>query len=313
MADLVSFTGPGGSLTANDFVWVAPETLEIFFPPVATAGDYQMILGPAILDTADNVMDQNRNRIADPLFVDIENGNFELAPGSPATDSADRTQAPATDLLGRPRHNDLDMPNVGHGSLSYADIDAFERQEDTAAADLAVTYVSDPSPEFLASEESFVVEWTVRNVGLEDATGVWQDTVYLSKDPYLSRDDVVLTRTTHNGGLTVGHSYTQSLTATAPAGSAVYYVIVRANAERSFAEPVEANNVMTSSGVLAVNLPMLSIGTPVSGTVRQGKWTYVRLEALEGYTIVLNLDSATSLGRCGRVCPVWRSADTGPM
>ena len=46
-------------------------------------------------------------------------------------------------------------------------------------------------------------------------------------------------------------------------------------------------------------MPVLTVGGSVSGTVAQGQWNYVRLEASAGNTILLNLDAAAQWGATG--------------
>jgi hypothetical protein len=144
-------------------------------------------------------LNQNGNTTADPLFLDRAAGNYELADSSPAIDAARGSSAPATDILGRPRYDDLGRPNRGFGSPSYVDIGAFERQQDSPAPDLAVTHVSEPvsangaplrdlttaggaSPRLKALQqgESVSINWTVSNVGRQEAVGTWQDRVILT-------------------------------------------------------------------------------------------------------------------------------------
>ena len=97
------------------------------------------------------------NMTADPLFVNRPGRDYELASGSPAIDAGTGIQAPATDLLGRARYDDRGMPNVGYGYPSYVDIGAFERQEDSPRADLAVTHVSNPDQESVTLADAVTV------------------------------------------------------------------------------------------------------------------------------------------------------------
>ncbi len=239
------------------------------------------------------------NIVANPLFVNREAGNHELAAGSPAIDAGRGLGAPATDILGRPRFDDLGMPNVGTGHPAYVDIGAYERQEHTAAGDLAVRHVATPLPMFVSAGEEFTVEWRVANVGAADCAGPWTDTVYLSRRQHFGADAVPLGTFTYQGDLAPGERYTGTLTGGAPDEPGVYYVIVRANADGTLAEPVVWNNVMTGTHVLAVDLPVLEVGQSVSGTVTHGQWDYVRLEAEPGNTVVLGFQAAVQSGATG--------------
>jgi RHS repeat-associated protein len=244
-------------------------------------------------------LERDGNLRANPLFVNREAGNYELSAFSPAIDAGRGLGAPATDILGRPRFDDLGMPNVGTGYPPYVDIGAYERQEHTVTGDLAVLHVATPHPIFLSAGEDFTVQWTVANVGAADCAGPWTDTVYLSRRQHFGADAVPLGTFTYQGDLAPGERYTGTLTGNAPSEAGVYYVIVRANAEGSLAEPVAWNNVMTGTHVLAVDLPVLEVGQSVSGTVERGRWDYVRLEAEPGNTMVLTLEANVQSGATG--------------
>jgi|GEM_PF-5469433 len=111
--------------------WMDPPTLtfhnSIFYNPAGE--DILWDTDPGIPDlTADG------NRIVDPMFVDPNQGDYELAAGSPAIDSAHSFRLLRTDLLGRPRQDDSGVPNTGVGYPCYVDLGAFERQDDSCGS-----------------------------------------------------------------------------------------------------------------------------------------------------------------------------------
>ena len=69
---------------------------------------------------------------ADPLFVDPDNGNLRLQPGSPCIDAGDNTAVPGeitTDLDGNPRFlDDPETPDTGVGDPPIVDMGAYEFQ-----------------------------------------------------------------------------------------------------------------------------------------------------------------------------------------
>jgi len=238
-------------------------------------------------------LDQNGNLTGDPLFVDRNAGNYELGSGSPAIDAGRGIHAPGEDILGRRRHDDQGMPNIGNGYPSFVDIGAYERQEDSPTADLTVSYVSAPNPEIVSAGDSFTVEWTVSNIGAVEATGTWQDIVYFSDDPYLGGDELLAT-VDHTAPLAAGASYTETLTATVPATSGPKYILVHTTlVGTGQREAVETNNVGVSARVLAVDVPLLELGTPLGATATNGQWDYYRFEGEAGRTVLFSLDGTT--------------------
>ena len=68
----------------------------------------------------------------DPLFVDSDNDEYRLSPGSPCIDAADNTAVPKgidTDLDGNPRFvDDPDTKDTGNGDPPIGDMGAYEFQ-----------------------------------------------------------------------------------------------------------------------------------------------------------------------------------------
>ncbi len=253
-------------------------------------------------NTAPAPFGQDGNFSADPLFVDRIAGNYELAAGSPAIDSGrGSSSVPATDFWGRFRYDDQGMPNVGIGLPCYVDIGAFERQEDTLAPDLAVTSVSDPAPGVVEPGDSFSVQWTVANIGLKDAGGTnWQDAVYLAANPYSSTNDLMVGRVTNNFTLHPGQTYSLAITSSVPTNvSGLKYVLVRANANHAFPEPIIKNNEGVAQNLLAINVPTATTNQPLTGVVRQGQWSYLRLDITETRTLTLQLSGTNQNASLG--------------
>ena len=66
----------------------------------------------------------------DPLFVDEDNGDLRLSPGSPCIDAADGNVAPVTDIWDNDRYDDPETSNTGVGDPQYAEIGAIEYYSD---------------------------------------------------------------------------------------------------------------------------------------------------------------------------------------
>jgi hypothetical protein len=61
----------------------------------------------------------------DDIWITFDDG-LRLLPGSPCIDAADGDAAPATDIEGHTRYDDPDTTDSGVGTITYADIGAYE-------------------------------------------------------------------------------------------------------------------------------------------------------------------------------------------
>ena len=79
-ADIVSFAGPGGTLAATGFSWLDSQTLEVRFAARSAAGQYQLVLGPQVLDAEGNALDQDRDGRTGETPDDRYTAPFRISP-----------------------------------------------------------------------------------------------------------------------------------------------------------------------------------------------------------------------------------------
>ncbi len=134
----VMANGSAGVTIVNSVVWgnYADEgrqlvvrlgaTLDVAYTDVEGGQSDVHIEAGGLLNWLDGNID------ADPLFVDPDNGDFRLQPGSPCIDAGDNTAVPkgtTTDLDGNPRFiDDPDTPDTGFGNPPIVDMGAYEFQ-----------------------------------------------------------------------------------------------------------------------------------------------------------------------------------------
>lgn len=163
-----------------------------------------------------------------------------------------------------------------------------------AAADLRVTSVTAPAN--VTAGGAIAVTYTVANDGGATTRGSWTDGVYLSADTVLDASDVLLGQVTRQGDLTAQGTYTQTLTTTVPGLlPGQYHVLVEADNRQFVADANPANNVAAAPSPVRVDIPALTLGATVSGTIRPGQELFFRLDVPAG--LDARIDAV--LGRAG--------------
>src|SRR5262249_2660627 len=152
----------------------------------------------------------------------------------------------------------------------------------TSAPNLAVTNVSF-TPAGGTDGQNLTVNYTVTNQGTVPATGTWVDSVYLSADGTLRPDSLRIGRVTHTGDVAGLASYNGTLTVPVPGvQDGAYRILVVADSGLQVPDVDRSNAIMAAAPPFSVRAPLLTIGTPVTGTIADGQDLYYRLNVPPG-------------------------------
>ncbi|MBE9168130.1 hypothetical protein IQ238_11585, partial [Pleurocapsales cyanobacterium LEGE 06147] len=135
-------------------------------------------------------------------------------------------------------------------------------------------------------------DYTVSSLSANAPVGTWTDAIYLSADDQWDIDDLLLTKVEVSEFSLVDGSYTRRVYAQLPGvvpGN--YHLIVRSDIRNEILESDEGNNVTVSAETINLDIPLLEIGTPVSGTLGVGEAVYYRIGVPSGETLQFVLDS----------------------
>jgi RHS repeat-associated protein len=166
-----------------------------------------------------------------------------------------------------------------------------------SSTDLQVTQVSAPTT--ATAGQSITVSWQVSNAGSQDASGSWQDSVYLSPTPTITSRSILLGAVAQSGSLAASGSYNASWSGAVPAlPPGNYYVLVQADSLYQVADANRGNNTrVADTGQLAVSVPALTPGTPSQGTFTAANQDqYYQVSVPAGGSLVVSLASAASSG-----------------
>jgi RHS repeat-associated protein len=164
----------------------------------------------------------------------------------------------------------------------------------TTPPDLAVSAITLPAQGTTGQDVTVSYTVTDLSIGPVAAATTWTDSVYLSAEPTLSTDAVLLGRVPQSGPVAGLSSYTGTLTRPVPGLlDGRYYVIVVIDSGLQVADVNRANNTGASTTTFPVSAPVLALGTPVTGTVAAGQQLYYRLNLGSGTDVQITATSQT--------------------
>jgi hypothetical protein len=140
------------------------------------------------------------------------------------------------------------------------------------------------------------VSWTVVNNGLNVASGVWSDSIYLSTDDMWDINDRLLGQKSFSGTLTANQTYSLALNSIMPPVAAGQYrIIVRTDIRNQVFEGVnEANNRRFSPDVVTVTVDSIQLGVPLNTTLSTGQDRLYKVTVLEGETLQVRVSTSAN-------------------
>lgn len=168
----------------------------------------------------------------------------------------------------------------------------------TTTADLAFDSFDTASfPTSAISGQNVTLTYRVKNLSDLPANGDWVDSVYLSADGVLDPSDALLTRVDHSGGLAGLGSYSETVTAALPSlADRSYRVIVLVDSRGLASDADRTNNTGVSGQGIAVAVPSLVLGTPVTGSIMPGQDLYYRVLVPPGLDVTVGAGFSAAPG-----------------
>jgi YD repeat-containing protein len=186
-------------------------------------------------------------RIGQEVLVDFLNGDLD----NPVVTGRfyDAQQMPPYQLPARPPQQINNDPSA----------------EPAGSAALEATSVTAPTT--AGPGQAIKVNLQAMNSSGNDASGEWQDSVYLSPTPAIDSSSTLLGAVAHSGGLSAWSSYSSSLTTALPAVEpGAYYLLVQVDSLYQVPQADRTSNTLADSEPLDITVPSLTLRTPLSDT-----------------------------------------------
>jgi RHS repeat-associated protein len=140
--------------------------------------------------------------------------------------------------------------------------------------------------------QNITITYQVTNQSSNPANGAWYDALYLSPTSTWSVNAPLLGRVYEDQDLAGGTSYTGTLTAPLPAvAPGSYYVIVRSNILDTMPEVTFSNNLSASLTQTSIDVPALTLGTAMPGTLGNAQSAFYKVVVDAGQTLQISFNS----------------------
>lgn len=237
----------------------------------------------------------NKDRV-----IGIKPQNLTLLPGQQYTDSLTVT-IPVTASGNYVLIFDTDANNVvfEYNAENNNTFFSFLSAVQPLPSDLVVSTLSFPTMAMVGAP--FAVTWSIKNQGINPASGFMRELIYFSTDPVLDPADVLLNpplgRTINLVPNAEASKTFTGVTPGLPLGD--YYVIVSTDVQDNILESDESNNYRVSTEKVRVTIQELPIGVLTPNTLKNNKPLYYRIEvpdSLIDETLLITLDGLNANG-----------------
>ena len=219
-----------------------------------------------------------------------------LAPGQSYTNTAVITipngAAGAYYVLGLADATDLLFEHLGYNdSLGFNPnpmLVTLPQPADLVASSAAV------SPASGLPGTTATITWQVLNNSANSTPAIWTDAVYLSTNTVWDLTAVEIATANH-AVLAANASYTGTWTGPLPALTpGTYHAIVKTDVRDTVNEVTLTNNTVTSTSTINLDVPILTLGQPVTNMLGTGLAQYYKFSAPAGDTVQINLAGSST-------------------
>jgi len=220
-----------------------------------------------------SVVGRDGNFWADPLFYNLDAGDYRLQDGSPCIDAGNESFAPVKDYYSQPRNG---QPDIG----------IFEAQVRPVTNDVDLSIVSVSVDAQATVGDIVQISWTVENLGSVNAQDSWRDAFEMidANGVLVKLGDYVV-----KGGIVAGGKRTFTAKFPVPAMAAgAARLRVKVNPERDIFEGTATeNNVAYADGTVDIALASYTEDGYSMVSVGAGSSTALTLPADSGITALI--------------------------